>query len=148
MAIEIYQKIEADMRRALKEGDSIKLSCLRMLLAAIKTLEIEKVKLEEADILQIIQRHVKQHKESIEQFEKGRRQDLVDKEAKELKILEAYMPKQLNEDEVLAIVKEAISETGAATKSDAGKVMKLVMEKVRGRADGKVVSQLVMGLLR
>lgn len=146
--IELYQKIEADMKHALKEGNAIRLSCLRMALSAIKTLEIEKKNLEEADILQIIQRQIKQHKESIEQFEKGKRPDLADKEAKELKILEGYMPKQLSEEEILTIIKEAISETGVVAKSDAGRVMKAVMDKVRGKADGKVVNQLVMGLLR
>lgn len=146
--IELYRKIEADMKHALKEGDAIKLSCLRMALSAIKTLEIEKKDMEEADVLQIIQRQIKQHKESIEQFEKGERPDLADKEAKELAILEAYVPKQLNEDELLTIIKGVISETGAAAKSDAGRVMKAVMDKVRGRADGKVVNRVVMSLLR
>lgn len=138
------------MKRALKEGDSTRLSCLRMLIAAIKTAEIDrKVKsLEESDILQLLQRQIKQHKESIAQFEKGKRQDLVDKETLELKILEAYMPKQLEESELVAIIKEAISETGAATKSDVGRVMKAVMEKVRGRADGKLINQLVQGFLK
>lgn len=136
------------MKHALKEGDAIKLSCLRMALSAIKTLEIEKKDMEEADVLQIIQRQIKQHKESIEQFEKGERPDLADKEAKELAILEAYVPKQLNEDELLTIIKGVISETGAAAKSDAGRVMKAVMDKVRGRADGKVVNRVVMSLLR
>lgn len=145
----LYEQIETDMKRALKEGDAIKLSCLRMLIAAIKVAVIDrKVKnLEEADILQLIQKQIKQHKESIEQFEKGKRQDLVDKEARELKILELYMPINLSEPEILAIIKEAISETGAQAKSDAGKVMKVVMDRVRGRADGKIINQLVLGLL-
>jgi len=146
----LYQTLETDMKRALKEGDAVRLSCLRMLIAAIKTAEIDrKVKnLEDPEILQLTQRQIKQHIESIAQFEKGKRQDLVDKETQELKILESYMPKQLEESEVLAIIKEAISETGAATKSDVGKVMKVVMEKVQGRADGKLINQLVQGLLK
>jgi len=148
--MELHRRLEDDMKAALKEGDSIKLSVLRMVVSAVKTLQIEKnVKAaEETDILQILQKQVKQHRESIEQFEKGKRQDLADKEIKELKILESYMPKQLSEEEVTAIVKEAIAETGAVAKSDMGKVMKQVMDKVKGRADGKVVNQAVMRLLK
>ena len=146
----LYENINQDMKNALKQGDAVKLSALRMLVSAIKLQEIDKnVKaLDEADIVQTVQRQIKQHKESIEQFEKGKRQDLADKEIRELKVLEAYMPQQLSQDEVLAIVKAAVAETGAAAKSDAGKVMKIVMEKVKGKADGKTVSQLVMGLLK
>ncbi len=145
----LYQRIESDMKAALKEGDSIKLSVVRMVISAVKTFAIEKniKQPEETDILQIIQRQIKQHKESIESFEKGKRQDLADKEARELKILEAYMPQQLSEEELLVLIKEAISETGATSKSEVGRVMKIVMEKVKGRSDGKTVNQLVMRLL-
>ncbi len=146
----LYQTIEQDMRSALKQGDTIKLSVLRMAVSAMKMLMIEKnlKTVEDGDTLQVIQRHVKQHKESIEQFKKGNRNDLAEKEMAELKILEGYMPKQLSEDEILNIVKECINQSGAATKADAGKVMKLAMEKVKGKADGKVVNQLVIGLLK
>jgi uncharacterized protein YqeY len=98
--------------------------------------------------MQILSRQIKQHKESIEQFKKGNRPDLADKEASELSILESYMPAQMSEDEVVAIVKTAISETGAIAKSETGKVMKAVMEKARGRVDGKTVNQIVMKLLK
>lgn len=146
----LFQKIEMDMKAALKEGDATKVSVLRMLVAAIKTFELDKKtgKLDESDTLQILKRHIKQHGESIAQFAKGNRQDLVDKETKELKILESYMPQQLGEAEILNIVKEAISQTGATTKADIGKVMKAAMEKVNGKADGKVVNQIAMGFLR
>ena len=146
----LYETIEADMKQALKNGDSLRLSVLRLLVSELRTREIEKKvkRLEEPDILQTIQRQIKQRKDSIEQFGKGARQDLVDKESGELKVLEGYMPKQLSEAEVLEAIKSAISETGAAAKSDAGRVMKLIMEKLRGKADGKLVNQLVMGLLK
>jgi len=146
----LCQKLEDDMKAALKEGDSVKLSVLRMLVSDVKMIAIKKnvKEAEDPDILQTIQRHIKQHKESIEQFMKGSRQDLVDKEAKELKILETYMPKQMSEDEVIGVIKDAISATGATTKAEMGKVMKVVMEKVRGKADGKMVNQLIMGLLK
>ena len=138
------------MKAALKEGDSAKLSVLRMVVSAVKTLEIDKnVKTAaEADILQILQKEVRQHRESIEQFRKGKREDLVSKEMNELKILESYLPRQLSEEEVVAIVKEAIADVGASAKSDMGKVMKQAMEKAKGRADGRAVNQAVMRLLK
>ncbi len=146
----LYEKIENDMKVALKEKDATKLSVLRMLLSAIKLFVIEKnIKTaEDADTLQIIQKQVKQHKESIEQFEKGGRKDLAEKEKGELKILESYLPKQLSEEEIIELVKAAIAETGAGTAADMGKVMKSVLEKSKGRCDGKTVSQLVVRFLK
>lgn len=148
--MDLYARIETDMKSALKEGNAVKVSVLRMVISAAKMLVIEKnlKSVSEGDILQILQRQIKQRKESIEQFEKGKRQDLADKESQELKILESYLPKQLSEDEIKSIIKEAIAETGARAKSDMGKVMKVVTEKTRGRADGKLVSQLVTGMLQ
>lgn len=146
----LYEKIENDMKDALKRKDAVRLSVLRMLVAAVKNLEIDK-KLKaagEADVVQIIQKHIKQHKESIEQFKAGNRQDLVDKESAELVILEKYMPSQLSESQIRDIIKAAIAETGATTKAEMGKVMKIVMEKTKGQADGKIVNQLVLGMLK
>ncbi|MBN2452894.1 MAG: GatB/YqeY domain-containing protein [Candidatus Omnitrophica bacterium] len=145
----MYEKIESDMKAALKQGETVKLSTLRMLIAAIRQVQIDKnLKTIGDDItLPIIQRHIKQHKDSIEQFKTGNRQDLADKELAELKILEAYMPAQISEEELSALVKSAISESAAASKADIGKVMKLVMEKAKGRCDGKSVNQLVARLL-
>ncbi len=147
----LYQKIEEEMKAALKGKDEVRLSTLRLLLAAVKTAELEKPggkKIEESEILQIIQRQVKQHKESIEQFKSGNRPDLVEKETRELKILESYLPEQMKEEDLLKMINETIKETGAGTKADMGKIMKLVMEKARGRADGKLVKELVMRLLK
>ncbi len=146
----LYEKMESDMKSALKGGEAGKLSVLRMLVAAIRQFEIDKnVKAPaEADVLQILSRQIKQHRESIEQFNGGNRPDLAMKEAAELKILEAYMPAQLGEGELLEIVQAAVAEAGAATKADMGKVMKLVMEKAQGRADGKTINQLVMKFLK
>jgi uncharacterized protein len=148
--MDLYKTLEESAKKALKEGDSVKLSVLRMLLADIKTFQIDK-KIDnpkEAELIQIVQRHIKRHKESIEQFRKGNRRDLVDKETEELEILEKYMPKQLSESELLAVIKEAVAATGASGKSDMGKVMKAVMEKVEGAADGKLVNQLISGILK
>ena len=150
MIMDLYKRIENDMKAALKEGNSDKLSVLRMVVSAVKTLEIDKniKSLQESDVLQILQRQIRERRESIEQFKSGNRQDLADKEIKELKILESYMPEQLGEAEVEALVKASILETGAATKADTGKVMKAVMEKAKGGCDGKVINQIVMKFLK
>jgi len=150
MADELYRRIEDDMKNAMKTGDSLKLSVLRMVISAAKTAEIDKKvkRLQEPDILQILQRNIKQHRESIEQFKNGNRQDLAEKEIKELKVLESYMPEQLGGPEVESLVKASIAEIGAATKADTGRVMKAVMEKARGKCDGKLVNQIVMRLLK
>ena len=146
----LYNNIENDIKIALKAGDAVKVSVLRMVMAALKTLMIDKKlqQLDESDTIQIVQRHIKQHKESIEQFTKGNRPDLAEKEKVELKILEAYMPKQLSEDEVTVIINEIIASSGISSKTEMGKVMKLVMEKAKGKADGKLISQLVSKLLK
>jgi len=148
--MELYKKLELDMKTALKSSDALKLSVLRMALSAIRFMEIEKklTKIEDADVYAVIQKQIKQHKDSIEQFEKGLRNDLASKEKSELVILESYMPKQLNADEVEAIVKEVIAETGALTKAETGKVMKIVLEKTKGSTDGKTVNQIVLKFLK
>jgi len=146
----LYERLDSDVKSALKKGDSLKVSVLRMALSAIKMLQIEKnlKSVDDDSVIQILQRHLKQHRESIEQFAKGGRADLVDKEKAELKILEEYLPAQLSETELEAIVKSSIAETGAASKSETGKVMKVIMEKTKGRADGKTISKLVGQLLK
>lgn len=145
----LYHNLENDMKVALKEGNAVKLSVLRMLISAIRMFEIEKNLKEpqEGDVLQIIQKQVKQRRDSIDQFQKGNRKDLADRETTELKILESYLPKQLTEEELLAIVKACIAELGATNKSETGKVMKAVIEKTKGKSDGKTVNQIVMKLL-
>ncbi len=146
----LYETLQNDMRSAMKSGETVKLSVLRMLISAIKLMEIDKKlkKIEDTDVSQILQKQIKQHKDSIEQFEKGNRGDLADKEKSELVILESYMPEQMGEEELTAMVKEAIAETGAVAKSDMGKVMKSVIEKAKGRTDGKSVNQIVMKFLK
>jgi len=146
----LYEKLDGDVKRAMKDGNSLKVSVLRMVLSAVKTLQIDKnIKMLDDDgIIQILQRHVKQHRESIEQFTKGGRGDLADKESAELKILEEYLPEQLSAEALATIVKESIAQTGAVSRADTGKVMKAVMEKAKGKADGKAVSALVGQLLK
>jgi hypothetical protein len=146
----LNERFESDMKTALKEGNALKLSVLRMLVTSVRKIQTDNnsKSVSEGDVLQILQRHMKQHKESIAQFESGNRKDLADKELAELKVLEAYMPEQLSEEELAAVVKEAIAESGAKTKAEMGRVMKLVMEKTKGRCDGKVISQLVLSSLQ
>lgn len=146
----LYKRLQDEMAGALRSGDAVRLSVLRMVISSAKTLQIDKAlkTLDDPDILQIIQKQAKQRRESIEQFKKGNRQDLADKEAAELVILESYMPKQLGSEELTALVKEAIAATGAISRADIGKVMKFVMEKARGRADGKAINAVVAGLIK
>lgn len=138
------------MKDAMRGKDALRLSAIRMLMAAVKNAEIAKnvKKLEEADVIQVAQKMIKERKESIAQFEKGNRKDLADKEKLEMAVLQKYVPAQMSESEILAVVKAVIQETGAAVKADSGKVMKAVMEKVKGKADGKAVNQAVMSLLK
>lgn len=148
--MDIYEKIESQMKDALRNKDDVTLSVMRMLMAAVKNTEIAKKvkKLDEADVIQVIQKTVREHKESIEQFEKGNRPDLVEKEKKELAILQKYVPPQMSEEDILNIVKGVVQETGVTSKADMGKVMKAVMEKVKGKADGKTVNRLLMSVLK
>ena len=146
----LNERLESDVKKAMKEGDPLRVSVLRMVLSAVKTLQIEKniKSLDDEGVIQILQRHVKQHRESIEQFGKGGRPDLVEKERAELKILEEYLPKPLTDEELTAVIKAVISETGAAGKAATGTVMKAVMERVKGKADGKAVSNLVQSIFQ
>ncbi len=146
----LYAMIESDMKTALKNGDAVKLSVLRMLISALRKAQMDNnaKSIEDPDVLQALSRQIKQHKESVEQFTKGNRRDLADKEASELKILESYLPEQISEDELGIIIKTALEETGAKTKAEMGKVMKLVMERTKGRCDGKLLSQMVIKSLQ
>lgn len=141
----LEERIGADLKEGMKAKAEIKVSTIRMLRAAMKNLAIEKKVevLEDKDVLSVIAKQIKQHKDSIEQFVKGNRQDLVDKEKAELAILESYMPKLLSADELKVIVKSAIEKVGAKSRADMGKVMKAAMEEAKGAADGKMLSQLV-----
>lgn len=142
------EKIESDLKAAMKERNEIKLGTLRMLKAAVKNKEIDKKQpLSDPEILEVIQKQVKQRRDSIAEFQKANRQDLLQKETAEIAVLELYLPKQLNESELKAVVQKAIQSTGAKSKADMGKIMKEVMPQIAGRADGKQVNQIVSSLL-
>ncbi len=142
-------KIFDDYKQALKEKDAIKSSVLSFLRAEIMNTVIAKKKkeLDDSEVVTIIRKQIKERLDSIEQFKKGNRQDLADKETKELEILKGYLPEELPVDEIKKIIEEAILLTGAASIKDMGKVMKEVTAKIAGRADGKAISDLVRGRL-
>ncbi len=137
--------ITNDLKVALKSGDKVRLSALRMLISEIKNKKIdERVKELDGDkIIGVINKMAKRHKESIEQFQKGGREDLVSKEKAELAVIAAYLPAQLGDEELEKIVSDSINETGATSVKDMGNVIKAVLGRVAGRADGKKVSEVV-----
>ena len=141
----LNDKVAAEITAAMKSKDAARLSALRMLKAAIMNKGVEKGRdLEDAEILQVVSSLVKQRRDSIEQFSKAGRTDLVEKETAELKVLQAYLPAAATAEEIDAAVKEAIAETGASSVKDMGKVMKAVMPKLAGKnADGKAVNEAV-----
>jgi len=141
----LEDKILNDYKEAMKSKDAVKVSTLSFLRAAMKNLAIDKKrdKLEDADAVAIVKKQIKQRQDSIEQFKKGNRPDLAQKEEKELEILKTYLPKGLSADEVKKVIEEAVALTGASGVKDMGKVMKEVMAKTAGQADGKLISDLV-----
>ena len=145
----LEKRIAEDLKASIKNKDATRTSTLRMITASMQNLAIEKKtkELKDSDVMKIISKQAKQHHDSIESFKKGDRTDLVEKETKELSILKSYLPKQLDEKELEGIVKKVVSETGASSKADFGKVMKLVMQEIKGQADGKIISSLVQKLL-
>ena len=145
----LEEKIFNDYKQALKNKDTIRSSTLSFLRSEIGNALIEKRKknLDDAEVISIIKKQIKQHQDSIEQFKKGNRQDLVDKETRELEILKSYLPEELSPGQIKKLIEEAIAETQASSPKDMGKVMKLVLARIAGRADGKLVSDLVKARL-
>src|SRR5262249_5252315 len=143
---ELMQRLQSEYRDALRARDQTKVSTLRMLFARAKNAAIEKhvEEVDEATLLQLIQKEAREREESIEQFKRGGRQDLVEKETAELQLLRGYLPAELSDEEIRTVVQRVIAETGAAGKSGIGKVMRPAMEELRGRADGQRVNRIVM----
>ncbi len=139
----LTEKIDADLKEAMKARDENRVSTLRMLKSAIGYVLIDKKELSEGDILDVIAKQVKQRHDSISGFEKGNRPDLAAKEKKELEILLTYLPKQLSQQEIETETAKVIQEIKATSKAQMGQVMKLLMERLKGRADGKLLSQIV-----
>lgn len=147
--MEVREKLMADMKDAMRTKDQVRLEAIRFLQAAIKNREIEvrPNAITADDVLAVIKKMVKQRKESIEQYQTAGRQDLVDKEASELKILENYLPAQMSREQIEAVVTAVIAETKASSIKDMGTVMKAVVAKTAGAADNKVVSEVIKAKL-
>lgn len=143
----LKEKLKDDLKQSMLTRNELKTSVLRLLLSAINYYEIQKggagYEANDEDVINATQKEIKQRKDSIEQYTAGNRQELADKEAKELELLKNYLPEQMNEDEIKSLVKEAISQTSATSITDMGKVMGALMPKTKGKADGSLVSQIV-----
>ncbi len=144
----LKERLDQDMKAAMRERAQLRLDTIRMLKSAIKYREIELMKpLDDAGVNGVIASEIKRRRDSVEQYTAGKRQDLADKEQKEIEILSAYLPQQLGEAELRAKVEEAVTKVGAQSMKDMGAVMKALLPEVQGRADGKVVSDLVKARL-
>lgn len=141
----LEERILNDYREAMKNQDKLKSSALSFLRAEMLNLSLAKKKknLDDNEVSSVIRKQIKSRQDSIEQFRKGLRQDLVDKESKELEILKSYLPKEMSVEEIKKIIEEVISTTGASGMKDMGKVMKELMAKIGQAADGKLISDLV-----
>jgi uncharacterized protein YqeY len=146
--VALREQLNEDIKTAMKAREAEKLAALRLLLSEVKRKEVdERITLDDAGVIGVVEKMLKQRKDSISQFEKAARQDLVDKEKFEVGVLEAYLPQQLSQAEIEAIVGEAVAATGAKSAADMGKVMGIVKPKLAGRADMGKVSGLVKAKL-
>lgn len=140
----LKDRLDQDLKAAMREKDPLRLGTIRMLKSAIKYREIELMKpLDDAGIEAVVASEIKRRRDSVEQYRAGKREDLASKEEAEIGVLQGYLPQQLSAEEVAAKVDAAIAQSGAKGPKDMGAVMKLLMPEVQGRADGKVVSELV-----
>jgi len=144
----LRERLNEEIKSAMKAREQEKLAALRLMLAAVKQREVdERITLDDAAVVAVVEKMIKQRKDSISQFEKATRQDLADKEKYEISVIEGYLPQQLSQGEIDAIVAEAIATTGAKSAADMGKVMGVVKPKLAGRADMGRVSGLVKAKL-
>lgn len=140
----LANRLNEDMKLAMKNKDKFRLSVIRMLRSSIQNSEIElRRSLEDDEVLEVLNREIKQRRDSLQEFEKANRPDLAEPLKAELEIIQVYLPEQLSEEELDQIVKQTVQEVGASSKADMGKVMGALMPKIKGRADGKFVNQLV-----
>ncbi len=145
----LSERLNDDMKNAMKNKDKFKLTVIRMIRSSVKNREIElRRDLEDSEVLEIVSREIKQRKDSLQEFEKAGRDDLVTDLATEIEIISGYLPEQLTEEEIQEIVRQTIHELGASSKADMGKVMGALMPKTKGRADNKLVNQFVQQFLQ
>ncbi len=148
MRADLKQKLTDDLKQAMKDGDKVRRSVIRLVLAAVKNAEIARqATLEDGDILGIIAKEVRQHQESIEAFKEGNRQELVAQEEAELAVLKGYLPQQMTRDEIIVAARKVIEEVGAQEPRDKGKVMPKLIAQLKGRADGREINAVVTELL-
>ncbi len=144
----LKEKLSADLKEAMKSKDEAKVRTIRMLIAAIKNYEVEKMGVaSDEEIAQIMAKEIKKRKESIELYEKGNRQDLAQAEAEEIKIIQSYMPQQMSEEEIKELARKIITELKLSSPKDIGTAMKAIMPQLKGKADGKLVNKIVSDLL-
>ncbi len=144
----LLERLTADLKESLRQGDKLRSSVIRLAKAAIHNAEIAKGRpLEEGEVLEVLSRQVKQRRESITEFEKAGREDLLSKEKAELSILLEYLPQQLSREEIAAAARQVIQEVGAQGPRDKGRVMGKLMPQLRGKAEGRLVSEVVDELL-
>jgi hypothetical protein len=146
MMNDLMQRLQADYRDALRAGEAEKVSTLRLIFARAKNAAIEQrvAEVDEPALLQLMQKEVKEREESLEQFRRGGRPELAERETRALDLLRAYLPAELADDEIRAVVRRHIAETGAAGKAGIAKVMRPVMAELRGRADGQRINRIVL----
>ncbi|MEY4479610.1 MAG: hypothetical protein RLZZ267_288 [Bacillota bacterium] len=145
----LAERLNEDMKAAMKSGEKFKLSVIRMIRASLKNIEIDQRReLTEQDVLDVLNREVKQRKDAAIDFEKAGRDDLVEQLNKELEVILDYLPQQLTEEEIKAIVEQTIAEVGVSSKAEMGKLMGALMPKVKGLADGKLVNTIVQQSLQ
>jgi gatB/yqey domain protein len=145
----LMEQLTADMKTAMKQGEKERLSVIRLVRGAVRQVEIDgKKTLTDDEVIGVITKEVKMRRDSIEEFERGGRADLIEKTKMEIDLLMPYLPAQLTADEVKKIVEDTVAEVGAATAKDMGKVMGVLMPRLKGRADGKLVNEIVRSLLK
>jgi len=145
----LKERLNSDLKEAMKGGDVVKRSVLRLVLAAVHNAEIaRKGAIEDGDILGILAKEARQRQESVEAFKQGNRQDLVEKEEQELAVLEEYLPQQMTREEIVAEARRIIDEVGAQGPADKGKVMPKLIAQLKGKADGREINEVVTELLK
>jgi len=144
----IYDQLMADLKTALRAQDELRKTTIRMSLAALKNARVDKnADLTNEEMVAVLSKEVKQRRDAIVEYEKGERDDLVARELAEIEILKPYLPRMLNEDEIAELAREAIAATGASSPKEMGQVMRALMPRVKGAADGRLVNQVVRSLL-
>jgi len=144
----IQDQLMNDLKAALREQDELRKTTIRMALAALKNARVEKnADLTEEEMIAVLTKEVKQRRDAIVEYEKGQRPDLVDRELAEIEIILSYLPRRLTEEEIAELARQAITETGASGPKDMGQVMRILMPRIKGQAEGRLVSQIVKDTL-